>query len=276
MESLEMRSKMQSWNGVPGCCSAVDSSGNSSHELTALPMPLRPRDKWNEPVARWRTGGFYKDLSASEMSDFESLATPFWCGGATAVFTEEQEARYILFLLEGRVKLTMSSTEGKRLSLGIAGPGEILGLASVIIGSSYEMTAVAQFPCRILALTRTLFLNFLLRHPAACQNAARLLGVESARAGAQLRILGLTSTASVKLARLLLQWSAEGQQTRLGARIRCSLTHQEIGEFIGVSRETVTRNLTNFKNNKLLQQHGSTFLIPSLSALEDYAGQFDS
>ena len=56
-------------------------------------------------------------------------------------------------------------------------------------------------------------------------------------------------------------------------RIHCSLTHEEIGEYIGVSRETVSRNLTDFKNLDLVEQHGSLFFIPSLGALEIYAGQ---
>jgi CRP-like cAMP-binding protein len=71
----------------------------------------------------------------------------------------------------------------------------------------------------------------------------------------------------------LLQWCAKGQRAGLGVRIHCSHTHEEIGEYIGVSRETITRNLTDFKNLELVEQHGAVFFIPSLGALEIYAGQ---
>jgi CRP-like cAMP-binding protein len=101
------------------------------------------------------------------------------------------------------------------------------------------------------------------------------LGVEFKQGCDQLRILGLGSTASIKLAMLLLKWCAKGQRAGLGVRIHCSHTHEEIGEYIGLSRETVTRNLTDFKNLDLVEQHGSTFLIPSLRALELYAGKVD-
>jgi CRP/FNR family transcriptional regulator len=207
------------------------------------------------------------------MREFESLAAPFSCDAAKVLITEEQQPRSILFLLEGRVKLTMNSREGKRLMLGIAMPGEILGLAAVITGRPYELTAEAQFPCTITALPRQIFLDFLLRYPVAWQNSARLLGVEYKRGCEQLRLLGLTETASMKLARLLLLWCGEGQHTEMGASIRCSLTHEEIGEFIGVSRETITRNLADFKNHKLVVQRGSTLVVSSLRALESYAGQ---
>lgn len=238
-------------------------------------MNSKSRTAWTGSSAEWRAGDFYKDLSPQAINEFESLATPFRRESTAVVFTEQQEASDLLFLLEGRVKLTMSSIEGRRLMLGIAGPGEILGLAAVITGSAYESTAVAQFPCRIAALPRHLFLDFLLRYPVASQNSARLVSVEYKRCCEQLRILGLALSAPIKLARLLLQWSAEGQRTRFGARIHCSLTHGEIGECIGISRETVTRNFTDFKNNELLQQRGSTLLIPSLRALEVYAGTVD-
>ena len=90
-----------------------------------------------------------------------------------------------------------------------------------------------------------------------------------------MRILGLGSTASIKLAMLLVQWCAKGQRVGPGVRIHCSHTHEEIGEYIGVSRETITRNLTDFRNLDLVEQHGSTFFVPNLRALEIYAGQID-
>ena len=238
-------------------------------------MTLISRTAWNDVSEEWRVGEFYRTLSLEAMIEFESLASPFSCEGAAVLLTEDEEPFQILFLLEGRVKLTMNSREGKRLTLGIAGAGETLGLAAVISGCPYEITAVAQYPCRIAALPRPIFLDFLLRYPVACQNSARLLCVEYKRSCEQLRTLGLTLTAPLKLARLLLQWGAEGQRTEFGAHFRCSLTHEEIGEYIGVSRETITRHLTEFKHHELLEQHGSTLLIPSLRALEAYAGKVD-
>jgi CRP/FNR family transcriptional regulator len=50
-----------------------------------------------------------------------------------------------------------------------------------------------------------------------------------------------------------------------------SLTHEQIGEFIGASRETVTRTLSTFKSRHLVAQNGSTLTIPSRMALESYA-----
>jgi len=54
-------------------------------------------------------------------------------------------------------------------------------------------------------------------------------------------------------------------------RFRFSLTHGEIGEFIGASRETVTRTLSIFRSRRLISFHGSTLTIPNRTALERYA-----
>ncbi len=247
--------------------------GGKTGEPPLAPLLLYSRPKWNDPSAKWRKGEIYKDLSPHAMSELESLAAPFCCERTKVLFAEEQEPHSILFLLEGEVKLTMNSSGGKRLTIGIAVPGDILGLAAVITGCPYEITAVAQIRCRIRALPRRSFLDLLLRNPIAWQNSARLLSFEYKRGCDQLRILGLALAAPMKLAMLLLQWCAEGQHAGLGRRFHCSLTHEEIGEHIGLSRETVTRTLADFKNLDLVEQHGSIFFIPSLRAMEIYAGK---
>ena len=85
-------------------------------------------------------------------------------------------------------------------------------------------------------------------------------------------LVALSSSAPEKLARLLLDFSRNGQSTETGTRFRFCLTHEEIGEFIGASRETVTRTLSVFKTRRLVAFHGSTLTIPNKTALASYAG----
>ena len=74
----------------------------------------------------------------------------------------------------------------------------------------------------------------------------------------------LSESASEKLARLLVQWLPEGEACQL----KLGMTHEEIGQIIGTSRETVTRLLAGFKKQHLIQPRGSTLLIPNRMALE--------
>jgi CRP/FNR family transcriptional regulator len=217
-------------------------------------------------------GAFTRRLSSQDFFEFESLKTPFNCPANTVLFVEEGVPDNVLFLLAGQVKLSMNSSVGKRLIFGIANPGETLGLASALFGSRYDFTAETVSPCMIVSLGREDFVEFLMRYPSALQNAARELSLDFARACEHVRRLGLEVTATAKLARLLLEWCATGQNTERGTRFVCTLTHGEIGECIGSSRETVTRIFTDLKCRELLESRGSTLIISNRRALEIYAG----
>ena len=246
------------------------SKGNSCHSS----VRQNSATEWNDARAVWRTGEFCKCLPPKAMLEFESLAVPYWCEEATVLLKEGERPGRALFLLDGRVKLSMNSIEGRRLISGVAAPGDILGLAAVVSGLPYEITAEARFPCRITSLPRQSFLDFLCSYPVAWQNVGCQMGLDHKRACEQLRLLGFQLTAPTKLALLLLEWCGEGQRRERSARIHCPLTHGEIGQYIGLGRETVSRILTDFRHRELVEQRGTTLVISSLRALQLYAGQF--
>jgi CRP/FNR family transcriptional regulator len=84
--------------------------------------------------------------------------------------------------------------------------------------------------------------------------------------------MGLAAKAPARLARLLLEWCDDGLKTNQGTQLTCSFTHGEIGEFIGASRETVSRIFSEFKDHDLLRSNGSTLIISNVKALQAYAG----
>jgi CRP/FNR family transcriptional regulator len=196
------------------------------------------------------------------------------CYAANVVlFSERDEAQGVYVVLDGEVRLSMNSTDGKRLSLRIAKKGDILGLSSTLSGNPYEVTAETLYPARIAPITRRDFLNFLARHPEVYQAVTEELSRHVSMAFEQLRTVALSSSAPEKLARLLLEWSDSGQTTmECGSKVRFSMTHEEIGQFIGASRETVTRTLSTFKTHRLVAFQGSMLTIPSRTALASYAG----
>ena len=188
-----------------------------------------------------------------------------------ALFAEGDPARALFVIHEGEVRLSINSDQGKRLNLRIAREGDIVGLSSTLSGAPHDMTAEALYPSKIAPIERREFLTFLARHPDAYQSVTDELGRHMTIACSQLRTLGLSSSVNVKLARLLLEWSDSAEMQNSGSRLRFALTHEEIGDFIGSSRETVTRALNNLKNRRLVALQGSMMIIPSRAALADYA-----
>jgi CRP/FNR family transcriptional regulator, cyclic AMP receptor protein len=213
-------------------------------------------------------GEFLNKLSQEAQHDLLSLAHTSSFPSGTSLFNEKDPASGVHFVLEGEVKLSMNSAEGKRLILRIARKGEVLGLASALSGRPCEMTAETLYPVKVATVRRSDFLNFLTRHPEVYRTVTEELSRSYNLACDQLRTVGLSSSAPEKLARLLLEWCENGQTTERGTRCRIPLTHGEIGEFIGASRETVTRTLSTFKSRHLVVFNGSTLMIPSRAALE--------
>ena len=215
---------------------------------------------------------FFGKLSIEAVKDLMSIEHPTSYPANMMLFSEKDPAQGVFVVLEGDVKLSINSSDGRRLILRIAKKGEILGLDSALSGQASEMTAETLYPCKIAKIARRDFLGFMARHPEAYKIVTEELGRQIGMACAQLRTVALSSSAPEKLARLLLDLSQSGQSTEVGARFRFSLTHEEIGEFIGTSRETVTRTLSAFKTRHLVDFKGSTLTIPNKTALASYAG----
>ncbi|HEV2134987.1 MAG TPA: Crp/Fnr family transcriptional regulator [Terracidiphilus sp.] len=207
-------------------------------------------------------------LPQQAQQDLLTLAHTDSLPSGVSLFNEKDEASAVYFVLEGEVKLSMNSAEGKRLILRIARKGEVLGMASTLSGRPREISAETLYPAKVASVRRADFLRFLAEHPEAYRAVTEELSRSYNLACDQLRTVGLSSSAPEKLARLLLEWSENGQTTERGTRCRFPLTHGEIGEFIGASRETVTRTLSVFKSRRLVIFNGSTLMIPSREALE--------
>ncbi|MGC1424563.1 MAG: Crp/Fnr family transcriptional regulator [Terracidiphilus sp.] len=219
-----------------------------------------------------RSGEFFKRLTPAALRDLESMEFPTLYQPGVQLFSEKSAPTGIFIVVSGEVKLSINSSEGKRLILSIAKAGEVLGLSSVLSGLPSEMTAEVLYPSRIAVIERDQFMAFMSRHPEVYQVVTQELTMQYKVACEQLRTVALSGSAPEKLARLLLEWSENGQKTESGMRFRFSLTHEEIGEFIGASRETVTRTLSTFKSRRLVAFHGSILEIPSRVALEHLAG----
>jgi CRP/FNR family transcriptional regulator len=188
------------------------------------------------------------------------------------LFLEKQDPRGVFVVCGGQVKLFISSSGGKTLILRIPKPGEILGLMATLSGTPYEVTAETLHPCQVAFLRRDDFLRFIAKYPEAYQGVVKQFSSLYSGACEQLRTVGLSTSAPEKLARLLLEWSAESKDGKPATQIKMPLTHEEIAAFIGTTRETVTRTLSEFKTRHLVALQGSTLSISNRSALTAIGG----
>lgn len=220
-----------------------------------------------------KTGDFFRSLSSEGWQECQTIIVPVSYPAGKTLFHEEESPASILILLEGSVKISLNSSDGRKMILRIAKPVELLGLTSVLSGASYDITAETVFPCRFASIPRRMFLDFLTRNPVAYQALARMLSWEMSRACEQMRIIGLSSSAAVRLARLLLSWSASARPREGRIRLSVPLTHAEIGECIGVARETASRAMIELRQRGLIEVRGSVVHIANRFDLAAFAHQ---
>lgn len=215
-----------------------------------------------------RNCNFFCSLEQEAVKALDQLKHSNSFPEGSVVFLEGQDARGVYILCQGRAKLMTTNADGKSLILKIAEPGTILGLHSVISGKPHEVTVETLQPCQLAFIRREDFLRFLNEHGDACLRAAEHLARDCQSAYEVIRSIGLSHSVSEKLARLLLQWSTDGRVVDGVIRMKLALTHEEMAQLIGTSRETVTRTLSEFKKQRLLELNGSTLLIKNKAALE--------
>src|SRR5450631_2539282 len=184
---------------------------------------------------------------------------------SAVLFIEGQRPRGVFVLCTGRVKLSTSSSEGKTIITKISEPGDVLGLNATVSDHPYEVTAEMIEPGQANFIARDALLQFLRENGEVALRVAEQLSRNYYTAYEEIKTLGLTSSPGEKFAKLLLSWSSDSKE---GANVRVTLTHEEIAEMIGTTRETVSRLFAEFKKKQLVQLKGSMLLIRNRPALE--------
>lgn len=215
-----------------------------------------------------RKEGFFCQMGGDSLAAFEKAKFTSSYPAGAVLFVEGQVPRGVYMLCTGRVKLTMASPEGKTIIVRVAEAGELLGLHSAISGEPQELTAETLQPCQVDFIRREDFARLLREQRDVAVNTMQQFGNYYRGACQQIRYLGLSTSASEKLACFLLEAAARGQQTPQGVRFNLSLTHEEIAQIVGLTRETVTRGLAEFRHQSLISTKGPTIVIRNKPALE--------
>jgi CRP/FNR family transcriptional regulator, cyclic AMP receptor protein len=191
------------------------------------------------------------------------------------LFMEGQRPRGVFVLCLGQAKLSASSFEGKTIITKISEPGDVLGLNAVISNRPYEVTAAMTEPGQASFVPRDSMLQFMRDDGELALRVADQLSRNYYTAHEEIRILGLTRSPSEKFAKLLLSWWTEALSAR-ATRVKFTLTHEEIAEILGTTRETVSRLFSKFTKKQLLQLKGKTLVIRNRRAWGKMASRWDS
>ena len=215
--------------------------------------------------------GFFCRFSQTVLRSVDACSHHSVMPGGAVLFVEGQTPRGVFIICSGKVKLSTASKEGKVLILKQCEAGEVLGLSAAISGTNYEMTAETASPCQLNFISRQDLMNLLQNQSEVGVHAALWLSREFQGAYRDIHDLVLARSSSGKLARLLLSCAPPGSQASKELHLRSAMTHEEMAQRIGSSRETVTRLLSDLKKKRLIRLEGATLVIRDRTGLEALA-----
>lgn len=187
------------------------------------------------------------------------------------VYSEGDPAAGMYVVLSGKVKLTVSSSDGKSLILRMLTPGDVFSLSSVFLDRPQETSAETLERSTVSFVKRADLLRLMNQHGDLAMRLARELSLEYASLCEEMSTLGLQRSAMSRIAKLIIGWM-EGMDTGNGPiSIDCHHTHEVIAQMIGTSRETVTRLLHQLRHQKVAVIKDEVLTVYNFKALQGLA-----
>lgn len=219
-----------------------------------------------------RSRNFFCDLSKESIEAFTKIKHAAVFPARATVLVEGQNPSGIFMLCQGRAKLSTTSSDGKTLIMRIAEAGELLGSHAVISGLPYELNVETMQPCQLGFVGREDMLRFLREHGDASTRVNEHLARDCSDAYGVVRTIGLSHSVSERFAKFLLETAGDGEACKGTVRARLAMTHEEMSQLVGTSRETITRLLSEFRKNELAELRGSTLIIHNRLAMKKMVG----
>jgi CRP/FNR family cyclic AMP-dependent transcriptional regulator len=186
----------------------------------------------------------------------------------TVLFRKGDPGNNMMVVVHGRVKVCTHSEDGKELVLNLFSPGEVFGEIALLDGADRTADAVTLDACELLVLERRDFLPFLRGHPDACM---RLLAVlcQKLRQTSVLLEEALFLEGPSRLAKRLVHLAeAFGKPVADGVRIDLQLSQQQLGNMVGMSRESMNKHLRQWREDDLIRVQEGYYVITDLAALQ--------
>ncbi len=210
----------------------------------------------------------FKGLSEHELNFLAQRAVARRFSSGEMVFGEGDPCTGMYVVEAGHIRIFNTSPGGREQVLSTDGPGSSVAELPVFDGGNYPASVSAVEDCTLLFVSKQDFQALCLAHPEVALKVLRVVGARLRRLVGIIEELSFT-TVRHRLAAFLVRLARrEGARTQEGLEITLPASNQELAAQIGTVRELVSRNLSRFQSEKLIQMDGRRIVIPDLKALE--------
>ena len=213
----------------------------------------------------------FRGLNPKERADLAARARMRNFSAGETIFLMGASGDSMMAVLDGNVRISVPSPEGKEIVLAIIQPGEVFGEIAVLDGKERTAEATAMTDCTLAVLERRDVMAFLESNPTGWPRLVDLLCARLRHSDRQIAEMAFLQL-PVRLAKALLRMAdmAAGLAgARAGARIR--LTQRELGNIVGMTRESVNKCLREWQRKGIIRVDDNAIVIVKRDELEEVA-----
>ena len=211
---------------------------------------------------------FLKDVASQELrSVLLAVAKPVRLSANETLFKEDDQGDSLYVMLEGRLELSLMGEDGRKLGLDVLYRGAMFGEIALFDPGPRTATATALEKCRLLMLRHSDLKHEIEGNPGLAFELLRLMGQRMRFMNIQLNEYVFLPLPQ-RLARKVLRFA-----TQKGEEVPClRLSHSELAELAGASREAVSKALSAWKKQGILQTSRGSIELLNQAALREIAG----
>lgn len=213
-----------------------------------------------------------RDLPREDLDKLVAYARVVRHPAHRVLFQKGDPGDGMMAVITGRVKIRCYSADGKELVLNVIRQGELFGEIALLDAKPRTADAVTMEPCELLVLERRDFLPFLADRPAACLHLLSVLCARLRQTSQQLED-ALFLDLQPRLARCLVRLAERfGKTVDTGIQIDVRLSQQELAAFVGMTRESVNKQLSIWRRDGVVGFSAGTVTIHDLAELRSLSG----
>jgi CRP/FNR family transcriptional regulator, cyclic AMP receptor protein len=217
-------------------------------------------------------GRFLDTLDEAQAAELHARGARRRLPGGATLFVEGDLSQRVAMLLEGYVKVNYATRDGAEVLLALRGPGDLVGELSALDGEPRSATVTAVGPVELLIVDAAVFRRFLESHPRVLLGLLTVIS-RRLRDADQKRIEFASQDTLGRVAARLVELADQfGEVGPAGVTVQLPMTQEELGSWVGSSREATAKALRRLRERGLVRTGRMTITIPDLEALCRQAG----
>jgi len=229
-------------------------------------METKDRSALDEARRLLAQCSLFRGMSPDERNVLVARAHLRRLDAGETIFLMDSPGDSMMAILEGNVRISVPSPEGKEIVLAILHPGEVFGEIALLDGKGRTADARAMSRCNVAVLDRRDVVAFFERHPNAWPKLVEVLCDRLRRTDQHLAEMALLEI-PLRLAKTLLRLLVEGN----AASQKIALSQRELGNMVGASRESVNKCLNEWQRRGIVTIEDNFITIANRKMLEQMA-----